>query len=249
MITKSSKNILLADDSLFFRMNLSVILTDAGHKVTLAADGREVEKKLRKDAKNIDLLTLDLQMPHIDGFGVLEWMKENGYIGRVPVVVITGVYEAGDVVDRLSSLGASAFLTKSYSPEQVIDCINRILFPEEVDTGREPRVPASEPVDYTLEDKSYIGFLCNISATGLFLRASLNLTPGSELGLKFSLPDSERVFDTKGVVKWSTPVNTITSYFGGAAVMFTSISDEEKEEIRRFVEREQKRLKLMPGKD
>jgi CheY-like chemotaxis protein/Tfp pilus assembly protein PilZ len=245
MITKNSKNILLADDSGFFRTKLGVIFTDAGHKVTLAADGREVEKKLQKDAKNIDLLTIELQMPHIDGFGILEWMKKNGYIDQLPVVVITGVNEPGDVVDRLSSLGASAFMTKSHTPEQILNCINRILFSNEANTRRAPRVPVSESVDYTLEGKGYIGFLCNISASGLFLRTSLNLSPGSELGFKFSLPDSKRVFDIKGIVKWSTPVNAITSYFGGAAVMFTSISNEEKEEIRRFVEKEQKRLELL----
>ncbi len=70
MITKNSKNIMVADDSLFFRTKLSDILVEAGHRVRFAKDGREVISELKIDPGGVDLLMLDLQLPEIDGFGV-----------------------------------------------------------------------------------------------------------------------------------------------------------------------------------
>jgi uncharacterized protein (TIGR02266 family) len=244
MITKDSKNILVADDSVFFRTKLSAILIEAGHKVTFARDGREVINKVQEEPKDIDLLILDLQMPHIDGFGALEWMNENGHRGRFPVLAVTGVYEPGDVVDRLKSLGVSGLMTKGFTPEQVLHRINQILFPQKADERTAKRVPISVPVDYTLGDTTSTGFLLNVSMGGLFLHTRTDLLPGSALRLKFSLPGSDRVFNIKGTVRWSTPSSISKNLFGGAGIMFTSVSEEEKEELRLFVERENKRLVL-----
>ena len=67
MITTDSKNILLADDSVFFRTKLSAILIEAGHMVRSAGDGLEVIAELKRSAERTDILILDLQMPDIDG--------------------------------------------------------------------------------------------------------------------------------------------------------------------------------------
>src|SRR4030067_39018 len=120
MITKNSKNILIADDSVFFRTKLSDILVEAGHKVRFAKDGREVRREMKIDASGIYPLMLDVQMPDIDGFGVLQWIAEAGLRGAFPVLVITGVYEPGEIMDRLRSLGASALRTKGLTPGALI---------------------------------------------------------------------------------------------------------------------------------
>jgi uncharacterized protein (TIGR02266 family) len=244
MISNNPKNILLADDSVFFRTKFSTILIEAGHRVAFARDGREVINKIEENPDDIDLLILDLQMPHVDGFGVLDWMKENGYSGRFPILIITGVYEPGEVMDRLKSLGASCLMTKGYTPEQVIHRIHRILFPHRVDERVEPRAPVSAAVDFSLGDKTHTGFLLNISATGLFLNTRMELLSGSAVELKFSLPDSDKVFDVKGTVRWSTPSSASKSLFGGSGIMFTSIADEDKQELRNWAIEENKRLDI-----
>jgi putative two-component system response regulator len=132
-MTTDSKNILIADDSLFFRAKISEALAEAGHKVTETVDGSEAVKKIEENPENIDLLILDLQMPNLDGFGTLEWMKNNGHSGRFPVLVISGIEEPGEVVERLRVLGASGLMTKNSTHEQIIHRINRILFPESAD--------------------------------------------------------------------------------------------------------------------
>jgi uncharacterized protein (TIGR02266 family) len=242
MITKDPKNILVADDSVFFRTKLSAILIEVGHKVTFASDGREVIKKLQEDPNGIDLVILDLQMPHIDGFGVLEWMKNNGCNDRFPTLAVSGVYEPGEVMDRLRSLGVKGLMTKGFTPEQVIHRINQMLFPQKVEDRVEPRAPISAPVDFTLGDETYTGFLLNISSTGLFLHTRIDLLPGSALKLKFSLPGSTRIYNAKGTVRWSTPPNTDKTLFGGAGIMFTSISDGDRQQLKHYVEKEIKNL-------
>lgn len=130
MNTKKPKNILIADDDNFFRVRLSDILIEASHNIRFAASGKEVIEEIRKNPSSIDLLTLDLQMPDIDGFGVLEWINENGYRGKFPVLVVTGVSEPSHVLEKLKALGATGLMTKDFNPEDTLFRVNKMLFPE-----------------------------------------------------------------------------------------------------------------------
>ena len=77
MSTRGKKDILIliADDSELFRMNTGNLLEGVGYGVSFAKDGDNAIKVLEKNPSGIDLLILDLQMPKINGFGVLEWMR------------------------------------------------------------------------------------------------------------------------------------------------------------------------------
>lgn len=243
MITEDSKNILIADDSVFFRTKLSDILIEAGHLVRFAKDGREVINEIKIDSNGIDLLILDLQMPDIDGFGVLKWMKENGYEGKFPVLAITGVYELSQVTENLKGLGAAGLMTKGFTPEQIIFRVNRALFPDKIQQGvlRE-RVPVSVPVDFSIGELTRTGFLLNISETGSFLHTKADILTGSLIRLKFSLAGVDRLFDIKGIVKWSTTEVATKTLFGGYGVMFTSMTEDERKLLGEFVVRELKRI-------
>ena len=129
MAAEGSKNILVADDSIFFRSKLNDILLVAGHKVMLVQDGNEAVEAVKTNADRIDLLILDIQMPELDGFGVLEWLKKNGHEARFPVLVMTGALEATKVIEKLKELGASGYMSKDLSPEQIVIRINKLLFP------------------------------------------------------------------------------------------------------------------------
>lgn len=246
MITKNPKNILIADDSVFFRTKLSDILTEAGHRVLFAKDGREVMKEIATRADFIDLLILDLQMPDLDGFAVLEWMKENGRHGAFPVLAVTGVYEPGDVTTRLRELGGSGLMTKDATPEQIIFRINRILFRDKAEEkrGAQERVPVSIPVDFTVGDRTKTGYLLNISEGGVFLHTKEELMTGTSVQLRFSLPGSEDILDIKGIVRWTTAEVAKKTLFGGSGIMFSTISEVDQRAIRVFVSMEKKRLNL-----
>lgn len=237
MITRNSKKILVADDSEFFRMKLSDIMTEAGHKVEIVSDGRELIERLKKSSNDIDILILDLQMPKVDGFGVLEWITNNDMKNKLNVLAVSGVYDPSEVIDRLKDLGATGFMTKAFSPEQIVHRVNRILFPDKISRAA-PRVPISIPVDFFLEGASYTGYLLNVSVTGLFLHAKQELQPGTKLYIKFSLPDSDRVLEIEGTVIWCTHVSGEKSLFGGAGIRFSDLAREDEEELERYVKAE-----------
>ena len=243
MITKDSKYILVADDSEFFRVKLSDILAEAGHKTKFVNDGKGVIEELEKDSDGFDLIMLDLQMPEVDGFSVLAWINDNNLAGKCPVLAVTGVYEPSQVLDRLKDLGAAGLMTKAFSPEQVMHRVNRLLFPEKVVRG-EPRVPISIPVDFTSEGASYTGYLLNLSASGLFLHAKQELPVDAIIHLKFSLPGYDSIITVSGVVMWCTYLSGEENLFGGAGIQFRDLSPSNQEVLRQFVKRELHKLGL-----
>ena len=94
------------------------------------------------------------------------------------------------------------------------------------------------PLDFSIGDESHTSFLLNISASGLFLYTKKELLLGTSMLVKFVLPGDERIMDLKGTVTRMTKPGGGEDYFYGAGVAFTSISDEDKETIRRFVQEE-----------
>lgn len=262
MITRNSKLIVVADDSSFFRVELSHILTEAGHRVKTACNGEEVIEVVREaataasgatgkaqDKDAPDLIILDLQMPEIDGFGVLEWLKEHNQIDSYPVLAITGAFEPGDVLSKLKDLGARGLLTKASSPEEVVHRVNDLLFNVDENRKGPQRVPISVPADFIIASRgsegteAHTGFLLNISQAGLFLHTRLVLEPEIEIKLTFQLPGSSRIFEVAGVVQWTTHPSAKKKLFGGAGVMFTSIADDDMRAIGDFVNAEQRRLR------
>ncbi len=240
-----SKTILVADDSIFFRTKLSDILAEAGHMVRFASDGKEVISNLTLNAGSIDLVILDLQMPEIDGFAVLQWMNDNGLSGKPPVLVTTGAYEAGNLLVRLRSLGATGLLSKGFTPEQVIFRINRILFPEKVaKINKWKRVPVSIPVDFTDGGQTRTGFFLNLSETGAFLYTKAELTRGLRLVLKFILPGAGKVFEIVGNVKWATGEAYGHTLFCGYGIVFNAISHTDRQMLREFISNEAVKIEL-----
>ena len=103
--------ILIADDSAMNRAILVEMLGD-GYDVIEAENGREAVRVLQS-APEIDLLLLDIMMPEMDGFEVLEQMKRYGWIEEVPVVMISA--ENGSAyVERAYDLGATDFISRPF---------------------------------------------------------------------------------------------------------------------------------------
>ena len=117
-----SLNILIADDEANIRRILETRLSIAGHAVTAAADGEEALERFR--GLEPDLVVLDVMMPKLDGFAVLERIRAQS---EVPVILLTAL---GDVADRITGLqlGADDYMVKPFSPKELearIRCVMR----------------------------------------------------------------------------------------------------------------------------
>jgi adenylate cyclase len=105
--------LLVADDNKVNRLLLSRNLELQGHSVTTAENGRLALEMLRRET--FDLLLLDMEMPEMDGFQVLEHMKQDLQLRDLPVIV-TSSLEGIDHVVRCIELGAEDYLPKPVNP-------------------------------------------------------------------------------------------------------------------------------------
>lgn len=112
-VAERGARLLVADDNKVNRLLLARNVTLQGHRAETAADGREALERLR--AEPFDLLLLDMEMPELDGFQVLERMKGDAKLREVPVIV-TSSLEGLDHVVRCIELGADDFLKKPVNP-------------------------------------------------------------------------------------------------------------------------------------
>jgi len=108
-MAEDSSRVLIADDNKVNRLLLSRSVELLGHRVMLAENGRIALEKLQSEP--FDLLLLDIEMPELDGFAVLEQLKADRQLREVPVIVTSSV-EGLDNVVRCINLGAEDYLHK-----------------------------------------------------------------------------------------------------------------------------------------
>jgi len=114
---KRKQTILIADDSEMNRAILADMLGE-GYTVVEAANGLEALEALRDERNPVDLLLLDINMPEMDGFGVLEALNRQHRMGELPVVMISS--ESGsDFVERSYDLGASDYISRPFDQRVV----------------------------------------------------------------------------------------------------------------------------------
>ncbi len=109
-----SERILIVDDQATQRKKMSLAVTTLGYDVTSAADGKSALKMLRES--EFDLILLDILMPEIDGFGVMEFLKKDSVLSEIPIIVISALDSEMDSVVKAISLGAQDFLPKNFDP-------------------------------------------------------------------------------------------------------------------------------------
>lgn len=242
MHTESKKKILIADDSVFFRIKLNNILEQAGHKVLQVKDGREVISEIKESAGEIDLLVLDLQMPEIDGFAVIDWLNDNKKLANFPYVVISGTYDVETIKNRLKNKNIAVVLSKDMSPDHIIYHINQALFKDDSKNRVHTRVPTTLAADFTYNNQKGSGFLLSLSASGTFIHAREDFETDKNIELSFSLNDGKDVMEVKGLVKRVTPKDQENTLFEGVGITFVDLKEEEKKNLEEYVEKEFKKI-------
>lgn len=106
------QKILVAEDSELNRELLHDMLGD-DYAVVAAEDGKAALQKLKEYEDETAALLLDLHMPKMDGFEVLAEMKKAGWLGKIPVLVISSEY-AVEIENRCLELGVSDFIHKPF---------------------------------------------------------------------------------------------------------------------------------------
>jgi two-component system, cell cycle response regulator len=109
--------VLVAEDSLVIRAVLVEQLQSRGYRVIEAGDGEQALAACRREQP--DVVLLDVEMPHLDGHGVLAQIKADPRLADIPVVFVTSRVTTEDVVDGLR-LGAHDYLRKPFEPSELL---------------------------------------------------------------------------------------------------------------------------------
>ncbi len=112
-VSSSPAHLLIVDDNKVNRMVLSRSLEQQGHVVETAENGREGLEKFRTGV--FDLMLLDIEMPEMDGFEVLEACLNDVDLRQIPIIM-TSAMEELDAVVKCVELGAEDYLTKPVNP-------------------------------------------------------------------------------------------------------------------------------------
>jgi CheY-like chemotaxis protein len=117
--------LLLCDDSPIERLALAHYLRSSGFEVDEAGDGKSALQFLKH--RQIDLLLLDLQMPEVDGFDVLNYVAEHRK--SLPVVLLSGMPpdEIQGKMDSLKERELPPLLLKPVDPEQLVEIVEMQL--------------------------------------------------------------------------------------------------------------------------
>ncbi|HJZ46350.1 MAG TPA: response regulator [Roseiflexaceae bacterium] len=110
-MTSDQGRVLVVDDHKPNRIKISFAVKKLGHIVEAAEDGRQALEMLREQP--FDLVLLDILMPELDGYQVLERMKADSALRHIPVIVISAEQELDSVVKGIE-LGAEDYLPKTF---------------------------------------------------------------------------------------------------------------------------------------
>jgi two-component system chemotaxis response regulator CheY len=115
--------ILAIDDSRTMRDLLKLSLTESGFSVTVAEDGRDGLEKL--DVSDPDVVITDINMPNLDGFGVIEGIRNRKEFRTTPILVLTT--ESSDKMKaRARSAGATGWIIKPFDDTALAAAIRRV---------------------------------------------------------------------------------------------------------------------------
>ncbi|MEB3198880.1 MAG: hybrid sensor histidine kinase/response regulator [Candidatus Sericytochromatia bacterium] len=122
---ESARQILVIDDQEDNLALMDAILDARGFGVLLAQDGPTGLKMAREHSP--DLILLDLAMPGMDGFQVLEQLRQSARTRRIPVVILTANAREAALVERGLELGATEYLTKPIQMDELVVRLRSVL--------------------------------------------------------------------------------------------------------------------------
>ena len=119
-----AKTILIVDDSSSMRQLVKMTLTGAGHQVIEAVDGRDALAKLT--GQKVNLIISDVNMPNLDGIGLVKALKLRPEYKFTPIVMLTTESEASKKAEGQAA-GARAWIVKPFQPAQLLSAVDKLV--------------------------------------------------------------------------------------------------------------------------
>lgn len=121
----TTHRILVVEDNEHVSYMLEFLLRRAGYEVIGATNGRDAQAAI-ENVEPVDVILLDLMLPYVSGFQLIEEIRSNHDWQNVPIVVLSAKVLEEDIVQALD-LGANDYVAKPFRPEELLARLRRIV--------------------------------------------------------------------------------------------------------------------------
>ena len=121
-----SQTILVVDDSPTVVKFVSLSLKAKGYNIVSACDGMDAIEKLFNTQGTVDLIITDLNMPNLDGYGLIETLRQNEAHKETPIIILSSEEDENDR-QRGIDVGANSYLVKPFKPASLLVEVDKYL--------------------------------------------------------------------------------------------------------------------------
>src|SRR5450759_3023477 len=221
------KRIVIADDTAFVRDRFRSALEAAGHKAITVKSAAELLARVRADLAQIDLVVLDLRLPHAPGVELVRSIRKLDE-GRLPILIFSGTIASADEVRELAALGVAGYVNEYSAVQHILPSLAPHLFPDNFNRRSSPRVVLGIPIQYRFGNTIAAAVTLNLSHGGIAIRTTSPLDGGAKIKIGFRIPGSKRDIDAEGHVAWS-------DRHVGMGVLFEQVDSANQTIIDNFV--------------
>src|SRR2546430_12651915 len=200
--TVSTKTVIIADDTAFVRDRFATALLGAGHKALTVKSAAELLARIRADLSLIDLLVLDLRLPHAGGIELVRAIRKIDE-GRIPILVFSGTIASAEEVRDLAALGVAGYINEYSAVQHILPSLAPHLFPDNFNRRGSPRVVLGIPIQYRFGNTIAAALTLNLSHGGIAIRTTSPLDGGSQIKVRSRMPGSKKDIAAEGRVAWS----------------------------------------------
>jgi uncharacterized protein (TIGR02266 family) len=224
----SNKTVIVADDTAFVRDRFATALLSAGHKALTVKSAAELLARVRGDLAHIDLVVLDLRLPHAGGIELVRSIRKiDG--GRIPILVFSGTIATADEVRDLAALGVSGYVNEYSAVQHILPSLAPHLFPDNFNRRGSARVVLGIPVAYRFGNTIAAALTLNLSKGGVAIRTMSPLQQGSKVRVRFRLPGSKVDIEAESRIAWSDRRM-------GMGLQFEKVESQDQQAVDEFID-------------
>ena len=224
----SAKTIVVADDTAFVRDRFRTALENAGHKTITVKSAAELLARVRADLGSIDLILLDLRLPHAPGVELVRAIRKLDN-GKLKILVFSGTIASAEEVRDLAALGVAGYVNEYSAVQHILPSLAPHLFPDSFNRRSSPRVVLGIPIQYRFGNTIAAALTLNLSRGGIAIRTTSPLDAGSKIKVRFRMPGSKKDIDAEGKVSWS-------DRRVGMGIQFEKVNPAEQADVDNFVD-------------
>ncbi len=198
----ATKTVVIADDTAFVRDRFRIALENSGHRAIAVKSAAELLARVRADLPDIDLIVLDLRLPHAPGVDLVRGIRKLDE-GRLPILIFSGTIANADEVRELAGLGVAGYVNEYSAVQHILPSLAPHLFPDNFNRRSSPRVVLGIPIQYRFGNTIAAALTLNLSHGGIAIRTTSPLDSATKIKVRFRMPGSKRDIDAEGRIAWS----------------------------------------------